>query len=61
MTFNFKSHTDKWRHNANFAEKYDFHDFWETWEFGAKKKKWNPKKRIWARMFPETHKSHKIV
>ena len=38
MTFNFKSHTDKWRHNANFAEKYDFHDFWETWEFGAKKK-----------------------
>ena len=39
MTFNFKSHNDKWRQDANIAEKYDFQDFWETWDLGAKKKK----------------------
>ena len=43
------------------GEKYDFEDFWETWEFGAKKKKGNPKKKIRVRKSPETHKSHKIV
>lgn len=57
MTFNFKSHTDKWRHYTNLVKKYDFQDFWETWELGAKKK-CNPKKRMCARKFPETHKSH---
>lgn len=45
MTFNFKSHNDKWRRNANIAEKYDFEDFWETWEFGALTEKWNLKKK----------------
>ena len=45
MTFNFKSHTDKWRQNANIAEKYDFHDFWETWELGATKKKTESQKK----------------
>lgn len=59
MTFNFKSHTDKRRHDANIAEKYDFQDFWETWDLGAKKKKGNPQKQIRARKSPETHKSHK--
>ena len=39
MSNNFKSHNDKWRRNANIAEKYDFQDFWETWDLGAKKKK----------------------
>ncbi len=45
MTFNFKSHTDKRRHDANLAEKYDFQDFWETWDLGAKKKKIGSQKK----------------
>ena len=61
MTFNFKSHNDKRRQDANIAEKYDFQDFWETLEFGALTEKWNLKKKIMARKSPETHKSHKIV
>lgn len=46
MTFNFKSHIDKWRHYANIAKKYDFQDFWETLEVGATYKKEESKKKI---------------
>ena len=45
MTFNFKRHTDKWRQNANIAKKYDFQDFWETWDLGATKKKTESQKK----------------
>ena len=39
----------------------DFEDFWETWDLGACVERWNPKKKIMARIFTETLQSLQVV